>query len=199
MQNLKQSYVVLSCRKLTILLSGILLRLPPGCPQLRPSVFWHRLCFLSLAACELQGDCIQYCKLYWWMPSSQLWLSTEVLWGRLSPFKVLWSHSLAWLLDAQGRFVIHLIWCSRRLNVGCYTWVMTTPWSSMAPGKSGWEAAWQKRSWGCWSTAMWTWVSSVPRWPRRPMASWPASEIVWPAGLGKWLSPCAAPLTLHLK
>ena len=28
-------------------------------------------------------------------------------------------------------------------------------------------------------------ASSVPRWPRRPMASWLVSEIVWPAGAGK--------------
>ena len=27
--------------------------------------------------------------------------------------------------------------------------------------------------------------SSVPGWPRRPTASWPASEIVWPAGAGR--------------
>ena len=28
-------------------------------------------------------------------------------------------------------------------------------------------------------------ASSVPRRPRRPMASWLVSEIVWPAGTGK--------------
>jgi len=27
--------------------------------------------------------------------------------------------------------------------------------------------------------------SSVPRWPRRPMASWLVSGIVWPAGVGR--------------
>lgn len=43
---------------------------------------------------------------------------------------------------------------------------------------------WQKRTWSCWSTAGWTQVSSVPRWPRRLMTSLPASEIVWPQGLG---------------
>ena len=26
---------------------------------------------------------------------------------------------------------------------------------------------------------------SVPRWPRRPMASWLVSETVWPAGTGR--------------
>ncbi|RMC05231.1 hypothetical protein DUI87_18415 [Hirundo rustica rustica] len=30
----------------------------------------------------------------------------------------------------------------------------------------------------------------VPRWPSRPMASWPVSAIVWPAGAGQGLSPC---------
>ena len=28
-------------------------------------------------------------------------------------------------------------------------------------------------------------ASSVPRWPKRPMASGLVSEIVWPAGIGK--------------
>jgi len=28
-------------------------------------------------------------------------------------------------------------------------------------------------------------AGSVPRWPRRPMASWLVSGIVWPAGVGK--------------
>ena len=28
-------------------------------------------------------------------------------------------------------------------------------------------------------------ASSVPRRPKRPMASWLVSEIVWPAGIGK--------------
>ena len=34
------------------------------------------------------------------------------------------------------------------------------------------------------------WAGSVPGWPRRPVASWLVSEIAWPAGLGKWSSPC---------
>lgn len=29
----------------------------------------------------------------------------------------------------------------------------------------------------------------VPRWPRRPMASWLVSAIVWPAGLREWIFP----------
>jgi len=32
--------------------------------------------------------------------------------------------------------------------------------------------------------------SSVPRWPRRPMASWLVSGMVWPAGAGRGLYPC---------
>jgi len=62
--------------------------------------------------------------------------------------------------------------------------------SGIGLGKSGWKIAQQKRTWECWLTASWTWASSVPRWPRRPMASWPASEIAWPAGPAKWMSPC---------
>ena len=46
--------------------------------------------------------------------------------------------------------------------------------------------------WGCWLTAHWIWAGSVPRWPKRPITSWLISEMetVWPAGLGKWSSPC---------
>jgi len=31
----------------------------------------------------------------------------------------------------------------------------------------------------------WTWASSVPRWSRRPMASWFVSEIALPARVGR--------------
>jgi len=41
-----------------------------------------------------------------------------------------------------------------------------------------------------WSMLSWTWASIVPRWPRRPMASWLVSEIVLPAGAGEWPSLC---------
>ena len=30
----------------------------------------------------------------------------------------------------------------------------------------------------------------MPRWPRRPTASWLVSGIVWPAGVGRWSCPC---------
>ena len=47
--------------------------------------------------------------------------------------------------------------------------------------------------WGCWSTAGWTWASSVPRGPRRPAASWLVSGTVWPAGVGRGSCPCTQP------
>lgn len=46
----------------------------------------------------------------------------------------------------------------------------------------------KKRSWGCCSTA--DWASSVPRRPGRSMAIWSASEVLWPAGLGKGFFSC---------
>ena len=49
----------------------------------------------------------------------------------------------------------------------------------------GWKAAW-----GCWSTSGWTWASSVPRWPRRPTASWLGSGIVRPVAVGWRSCPC---------
>lgn len=35
--------------------------------------------------------------------------------------------------------------------------------------------------------------SCASSWPRRPVVSWPASEIMWSAGLEKWLSFCPWP------
>ena len=44
-----------------------------------------------------------------------------------------------------------------------------------------------------------TWASSVPRWPRRPTASWLVSEIAQAAGAGGD-GPCAlAPVRPHLE
>lgn len=54
----------------------------------------------------------------------------------------------------------------------------------MGLGKSSWKAAQQRRTWWCWSTAIRTWARSVPKRPRQPTASWPASEIVQAVGLG---------------
>ena len=53
-------------------------------------------------------------------------------------------------------------------------------------GKGGWKAAWWKMTWGCRIRA-----ASVPRWPRRPTASWLLLGIVWPAGVEKWSCLCA--------
>ena len=83
------------------------------------------------------------------------------------------------------------VWGSTRRSAGSCTWVTTTPCNATGLGSSGWKATQQKRTLGCWSTASWTWASSVPRWPRRPMASWLVSGIVWPAGAGRWSCPCA--------
>jgi len=41
-----------------------------------------------------------------------------------------------------------------------------------------------KQTWGYW------WASGVPRWPRRPMASWSVSEVEQPVGARTWLSLC---------
>jgi len=34
-------------------------------------------------------------------------------------------------------------------------------------------------------------LNSVPRWPRRPTASWLVSGTAWPAGVGRGSCPCA--------
>ena len=57
---------------------------------------------------------------------------------------------------------------------------------------SGWKAMWRKRTRRCWTACMnmlhWTWASHASRWPRRPTAFWPASEIMRTAKAGNWLS-----------
>ena len=83
------------------------------------------------------------------------------------------------------------VWGSTRPSAGSSTWVTTTPCNATGLGRSGWKAAWRKRTLGCWLIAGWTWASSVPRWPRRPAASWLVSEIAWPSGIGKRSSPCS--------
>ena len=75
-------------------------------------------------------------------------------------------------------------------NAGSCPRVTPTPCNASGWGRSGWKAAQQERTLGCWSTAGWTGASSVPRWPRRPTASWLVSGIVWPAGAGQGLCPC---------
>lgn len=70
-------------------------------------------------------------------------------------------------------------------------WVSTIPCMTKGLGKSGWKASQQKRTCVCWSTTSCTWLISVLRCPRRPKASWPVPEIVWPR---EWFFPC----TQHL-
>ena len=59
----------------------------------------------------------------------------------------------------------------------------------MGFGRTGWKAAWWKGTLVCWWTVSWIWTSSVHRWPRRPMASWLVSGVVWWAGLVKSSCP----------
>ena len=47
----------------------------------------------------------------------------------------------------------------------------------------------RKGPWGHCLMLGWTWVDSVPRWPRGLMPSWPALEIAWPAGAESNHSP----------
>lgn len=54
--------------------------------------------------------------------------------------------------------------------------------------QNAWKNAWQKRTWCCWLTALWTWSTGMPRLPRIPRVLWLESEILCPAGSGWWLS-----------
>jgi len=76
-------------------------------------------------------------------------------------------------------------WSSTWPSIGSCT---TTPGNATGLGQGGWKAVGRKRIHGCWATLSWTWASSVPRWSRRPMASWLISAIVQPAGAWRWLS-----------
>ena len=93
-------------------------------------------------------------------------------------------------LDRLDRWLRPVEWGSTRPSAGSCTWVITTPCNATGLGKSVWKAAQRKSAWGWWSTASWRWASSVPRWPRMPVASWLVSGMVWPAETGEWPSPC---------
>ena len=45
-------------------------------------------------------------------------------------------------------------------------------------GRTCWRAALWRGTWVCWGMTGWPWASSVPRMPRRPMASWGALRSV---------------------
>jgi len=77
------------------------------------------------------------------------------------------------------------VWASIQPSVGSCILVTTTPGNPTVLGKSGWKAACQKGTLVYWWIVGWIWARSVPRWPRRPLASWVVSGMVWWAGLGK--------------
>ena len=81
-------------------------------------------------------------------------------------------------------------WVSKGPSVGSCILVTTTPGNPTGLGRSGWKAARWKGTLVYWWTVSWIWASSVPRWPRRPMASWLVSQMVWWARLEKLSCPC---------
>jgi len=82
------------------------------------------------------------------------------------------------------------IWVSLGPSVKSCVLVTTTPGNPTGLGSSGWKAAWWKGTLVYWWTGSWISASSVPRWPRRPTASWLVPRTVWWAGLGKSSCPC---------
>ena len=83
-----------------------------------------------------------------------------------------------------------IVWGSTTPNARSCTSVTTTRCHTTGLGKSSWKSDQRKRTLGSWLTAGWTWAISVPRWPRRPRASWLLSGIVWPAAAGRGSCPC---------
>ena len=114
-------------------------------------------------------------------PSLQMtpsWLGVLICWKVGSLCRGIWTD---WSDGPRST-----VWGSTKPSAGSCTWVTTTPCNATGLGRSGWKADKQKRTLRCWLTVGWTWASSVPRWPRRPTASWFVSGIVWPAGAGRW-------------
>ena len=126
----------------------------------------------------------------WSYPSqvSYFWLSKNYENCSLSSARFTWHFFWVWPDWIDGPRPV--VWGSKRPNARSCTLIKTTPCNARGLGKSAWKAAKQKRTCACWSTAGWTWASSVPRWPRRLTASWLVSEILWPAGVGGWSCPC---------
>ena len=76
-------------------------------------------------------------------------------------------------------------WGSTRPNAGSCTWAGATPAIS-----KGWEtkrlrAALLRKIWRYWWTKSWIQATNVHLQPRRPTASWAASQAAWPAGRGR--------------
>jgi len=56
-------------------------------------------------------------------------------------------------LDRLDRWPEAVVGRSIRLSAGSCTWVTTTPCNATGLGKSGWKAAWRKRTLECWLTS----------------------------------------------
>jgi len=108
------------------------------------------------------------------------WEEVSICLGVGRPYRGIWT---GWITALRP-----MGWSSTRPSAQSCTLAATTPGKDKDLGQSGWKTVWRKWIWGFWSVLCWMWASSVPRWPRKPMASWLVSEIVLPARASKWSS-----------
>jgi len=80
------------------------------------------------------------------------------------PFIDTW---MGWGVGQRGTW-----WDSSKASVESYTWGGIIACTSTAQGLNCWIRVLQRRIWGFWWTASWSWVSSMLLWPRRQMVSW---------------------------
>ena len=144
----------------------------------RRAQFWGQSCLTSLPMTLVRG--LSAPSTSWQMTPN--WVGQSICFRVARLCRGIWT---GWI-DGLRSVVRGLT----RSGAGSCTLVTKTPCNTTGLGKSGWRAARQRRTLGCWLTPRWTRASSVPRWPRRTTASWLLSGIVWPAGAGRWLCPC---------
>ena len=104
--------------------------------------FWVGSCLTSLSMLiKMRGFSAPLVSLQMTLS----WVGVSICWrvGRLC--REIWT---GWIEGPRP-----IIWGSRRSNAESCTWVTTTPCNSTGLGRSGWKAAWRKRTLGCWLTA----------------------------------------------
>ena len=138
--------------------------------------YWSLSCLLSLLMTWTKGLSTPS------MFAHDTKLAGGVNFLRESPYRGMWAGWIAGLRPTG--------WSSKRRSTRSCSLATATPDNATGLGQSGWKTVWKKQTWGCWSTLSWTWANSVPWRPRKPVASWLVSEIVLPAGAGKWSSLC---------
>jgi len=139
---------------------------------------WQKNCRVMWEEGEAEKKCTSGQERRLFTRESQCWVLKEEHSSQECP-----RQNLPLLHGDKGKYLLD------KGSVGCRDNIFRDwhEWKDLVDlkGLSGWKVAWWKGTFVYSWTVSWIWASSVPRWPRRPMASWLGSGMVWLAGLGK--------------